>query len=332
MSQIGPLELSFDADEGIDFVVCRICGDHRRVISGRHLSKHDTDREAYMAEYHLTPDELIAKAFRMNQSSRPDYCANGKRDWIAALKRFHKQKGKVFAKYLQYHCPHLYRQGVWIFGDWDNALRAAGFEPKENRMRTVWEKDTIIQEIRAMRDQNLPLYASHVMKNHPDLFSGALRRLQSWTKALVAAGINKKQASPTGHKSRPGILRTLRDALDNGSKDDIPQALRLQAAYYFGSLQNALKAMRTDQGLLRGWSRQKIISVLSRMHRSNKIPAYGKVRRDFPALLSAAEAYFGSWGKALYAAGIDPNLYFVRRKWRGPRLRDSIVGVATDKK
>jgi hypothetical protein len=25
-----------------------ICGDHRRVISGRHLSKHDTDRETYM--------------------------------------------------------------------------------------------------------------------------------------------------------------------------------------------------------------------------------------------------------------------------------------------
>jgi hypothetical protein len=34
--------------EGIDFVRCRICGDHRRVISGRHLSKHDTDRETYM--------------------------------------------------------------------------------------------------------------------------------------------------------------------------------------------------------------------------------------------------------------------------------------------
>jgi len=33
------------------------------------------------------------------------------------------------------------------------------------------------------------------------------------------------------------------------------------------------------------------------------------------ALVSAAEAYFGRWGKALYAAGIDPNEYFVRRAW-----------------
>ena len=73
-----------DGDEGIDFVRCRICGDHRRVISGRHLSKHNTDRETYMEEYDLSPDELIAKAFRMIRSSHPDFRANGKSEWIAA--------------------------------------------------------------------------------------------------------------------------------------------------------------------------------------------------------------------------------------------------------
>jgi hypothetical protein len=47
--------------EGVDFVTCRICGDRRRVISRRHLSKHDTDRLTYMEEYELSPDRLIAK-------------------------------------------------------------------------------------------------------------------------------------------------------------------------------------------------------------------------------------------------------------------------------
>jgi hypothetical protein len=51
--------------DGVDFVRCRICGDRRRVISGRHLSKHGTDREEYMQEYGLSPDELIAKDFRI---------------------------------------------------------------------------------------------------------------------------------------------------------------------------------------------------------------------------------------------------------------------------
>jgi hypothetical protein len=56
--------------EGVDFVCCRICGDRRRVISGRHLLKHDTDRETYIEKYDLSPDELIAKDFRKIRSSR----------------------------------------------------------------------------------------------------------------------------------------------------------------------------------------------------------------------------------------------------------------------
>src|SRR5215831_5018745 len=86
----GSSYLILGGDEGIDFVRCRICGDHRRVISGRHLSKHGTDRETYMAEYHLTPDELIAKVFRRIQSSRPGFCPHGKSDWIDAVKKLHK--------------------------------------------------------------------------------------------------------------------------------------------------------------------------------------------------------------------------------------------------
>ena len=131
------------------------------------------------------------------------------------------------------------------------------------RLRTFWDQDRIIKEIDNMRDKNLPLYANYVMKNHPNLFCGALRHFHSWNRALVAAGINKKQASTSIYKSRPDILRALRDVLENGSKDDVPEVLRLQAAHYFGSLRKALKAMKTDQRLLRGWSKLKIISVLS---------------------------------------------------------------------
>jgi hypothetical protein len=67
---------------------------------------------------------------------------------------------------------------------------------------------------------------------------------------------------------------------------------------------------------LHGWSKPKILKILSRMHRTKVGLAYAKVRREFPALVSAAEAYFGSWGEALYAAGVDPNLYFVHHRWR----------------
>jgi hypothetical protein len=83
-------------------------------------------------------------------------------------------------------------------------------------------------------------------------------------------------------------------------------------------LRDAKIALKTDAKLLNGWSQRKIITVLAHMHRSKEKLNYG--RREFPALVSAAEAYFGSWGKALYAAGIDPSIYFVRQKWRRQKL------------
>jgi hypothetical protein len=86
-----------------------------------------------MQEYNLSPDELIAKAFRIIQSSRRGYYPNGKSECIAAVKNVHKRDGNVFAGYLQDKYAHLYEQGIWIFGDWDKALRAAGFEPDKMR-------------------------------------------------------------------------------------------------------------------------------------------------------------------------------------------------------
>jgi hypothetical protein len=155
-----------------------------------------------------------------------------------------------------------------------------------------------------------------VMKNHPNLFSGALRQYGSWNKALVAAGITNKEIP---RKTRLGLLRELRDAVE--SRSEISRELRSEIEYYFGSLRSASAALKTNPKLLSGWSKRKIISVIAQMHRSNEKLNYGTGRRDFPALVSAAEAYFGSWGKALYAAGIDPNLYFVHHPWREPRAQ-----------
>ncbi len=49
--------------EGLDFVRCSVFADHLRVISGRRLSKHEIDRETYMVECRLSPDQPIAKTF-----------------------------------------------------------------------------------------------------------------------------------------------------------------------------------------------------------------------------------------------------------------------------
>jgi hypothetical protein len=115
--------------------------------------------------------------------------------------------------------------------------------------------------------------------------------------------------------------------MEGDSKSEIPDPLKLAAEHYFGSVRKALAALNKDRRLSRGWSKPKIIATLSRMHRSRKPLTYTAARRNIPALASAAEAYFGSWGKALHAAGIDPEMCGGHRKnRRGDPDQKQLVG------
>jgi hypothetical protein len=183
------------------------------------------------------PYDLIAKDFRIIQSSRLSYYPNGKSEWIAAVKKVYEKDGNVFAGYLQDDYAHLCEQGIWIFGDWDKALHAAGFDPEKMRERGVWDEEKIIDTICAMHKRHLPLYAAYVMDNHGKLFSAALRQFGSWAKALVAAGITENPRTKKLYKGRASLLNALSHALERQTVENVPQALKLEAAHYFGSLE-----------------------------------------------------------------------------------------------
>jgi len=173
---------------------------------------------------------------------------------------------------LQQKHPYLYHQGTWLFGDWDKALRAAGFDLERGRRRRFWDKEKIIKGLQRMRKQNLPLYPKYVMKNHQNLFHGALRQCGSWNKALIVAGI-----TVIPRRTRLGLLRELRDAVE--SKSEISRELRSEIEYYFGSLRDAKIALKTDAKLLSGWSTRKIVTVVAQRHRSQEKLDYATGRR-----------------------------------------------------
>lgn len=66
-----------------------------------------------MQEYDLSPDELIAKAFRIIQSSHPGYYPRAKKGWIAAMQKVYENDGKVFASYLQEQYPLPNSRHTW---------------------------------------------------------------------------------------------------------------------------------------------------------------------------------------------------------------------------
>jgi hypothetical protein len=254
--QLSRRNRGFNRGEGFDFVRCRICGDHRRVMSGRHLSKHGTDREEYMGEYGLSPDELIAKDFRRIRSSRRGFYPYGKKDWIVAIKKVYKHDGNIFAGHLQAKHAYLYNQGVWIFGDWDTALRAAGFDPEQMRLHQFWDREKVIKEMRSLRNRNQPLNARYVIRNYPSLFEAGRRHYGTWNKALRTVGITSTLMlkNSTGRRN---LLKTLRNALGKDSQAAISKFSKLQVALYFGSLQSAKIALETDTKVLTGKRRKR---------------------------------------------------------------------------
>jgi hypothetical protein len=78
------------------------------------------------------------------------------------------------------------------------------------------------------------------------------------------------------------VLKALSDFPESRSKKDVPRLLRSQAEHYFGSLPKAMIALKKDRRLSRGWSKSKIITLLSRMHRSKRPLAYATARRNVP--------------------------------------------------
>jgi hypothetical protein len=107
---------------------------------------------------------------------------------------------------------------------------------------------------------------------------------------LVAAGVTRKPRTRKLYKGRLSLLNALSDVLEWHTVENMPQALKLEAAHYFGSLKRAVTALRKQRNRLPGWNRRKITAVLSRLHRSKESLAYARARRDVPGLVSAAES------------------------------------------
>jgi hypothetical protein len=180
------------------------------------------------------------------------------------MKTVHKKHGNCYAGFLQKHYPNLYIEGLWFCGNWDAALLVMGFTPERMRLRTYWETQRVVSQICLLRKKGVPLYPAYVLKHYAALFSAALRIFGSWPNALIAAGIEVPE-SP--HDGRRGVLRALRDALEQHSEDDLSHKLKLHAAYCFGSLQKAKAALKTDRRLSAGWSKVKIVAAIRKMHR-----------------------------------------------------------------
>lgn len=108
---------------------------------------------------------------------------------IADLKQMHSDDAELNSGAVQKEDPGLHAAAVRHFGTYDQALKAAGINPKRVRRRRSWTKEEVLKELRARKRGRLLMSDTMVRKEAPALYGAALRLFGTFTAARSSAGI-----------------------------------------------------------------------------------------------------------------------------------------------
>ncbi|MGE5552810.1 MAG: homing endonuclease associated repeat-containing protein [Betaproteobacteria bacterium] len=199
-----------------------------------------------------------------------------------------------------------------LYGSWNAALAAAGFDPEEikrearsagqaNRVPPdTWTPEAIIDGIRAAASAGEDLSAHRMQQRHASLVATAQRLFGGWDNALRAAGYAPDLVRRARAWTDQQIIERIRQLAADGADLSDNSAHAWDGGFYatarerFGSWPAALKAAGVDETEARRtvrWSRNRIIEAIR------------AGRRD-AALRSIARDHFPSWSEALRAAGV----------------------------
>lgn len=218
------------------------------------------------------------------------------------------------------------------FGSWRRAIEAAGLDYSTiKRAEQVWSRERIARAIRRAHDAGEDLLSSEFKSRNKKLYSAACARRYygSWRRAIEAAGLDYERIRGEHFWSRERIIARIRELHAEGYRLQWSVVNHEHASLYraarrrenFGSWRSALAASGVDTGtapVTQQWTRRRIIEEIRRMYREGQGLSQRAVMKSNGALLAASKSprYFGTWRRAVEAAGID---YDAVRQPRGRR-------------
>lgn len=230
----------------------------------------------------------------------------------------------------------LYQAGARVFGSWRNAVMAAGIPPRRARASDDWRPSRILTTIRSLSRRRRALRPADLDRRYVHLVTAARRHFGSWAKAAVAAGVDPAKLKRTPSWTRERIIEAiLKRALNNEplkSRTVRPRSLADAGTRVFGSWRSALLAAGVDltrqtvactciaddkpmqQVLVRGGPRRsdvggQVLQAIQARLREHRMLNATSVLEDDSHLYWAAKGCYGSWRRALLAAGLNPDKF-----------------------
>lgn len=187
--------------------------------------------------------------------------------------------------------------------------------------KPIETKAQIIDAIKRLQRTGKPLNYSGIRKLDPRLLIKAREKFGNWRKAVEAAGFDYDKVSLIHRWSKREIIEKLKQLYRQRAFPDISTLSRKNHKLYeaccrhFGSGVAALEAAGIDYEELLNehpyrWTRAQIVAEFKRRYNEGKTLRRSEILRKEPKLHRFCYAVlhqFGSWNKALRAAGLNPD-------------------------
>jgi hypothetical protein len=209
--------------------------------------------------------------------------------------------------------------------------------------RRKWSRERIIEDITRLQGEGYSLSTRSMAELG---FSGMVTTsykpeyFGSWRNAIVAAGFDPKEVCRRKRKwTAERILQRIQELHKQG-EDLSHSAAKRNHQYlvvvainsrFFGSWREAVEAAGIDYEDVSKheyWSRERISERIRELHAVGDSLSHEDAKRNHGALVSAASSprYFGSWGGAIRASGLDYDLIRKINRWN----RDKIIKAILD--
>jgi hypothetical protein len=232
----------------------------------------------------------------------------------------------------------LYQAGARVFGSWRNAIQAAGLPPERGNCGEKWPPARILTIIRNLERCHHPLNVKQLEHRYGSMLSAARRLFGSWSKAVLAAGVDPTKLQRVVPWTRERVIediltRALRDE-SLAARSMQPRSLVAAGQRFFGSWSAALEVAGLDPKATtfrttapptrapartpatgtepthrpaQSWTREAVIAAIQTRLRQQKPMNASALYRDDAALYLAARRCFSNWRNALIAAGLSPD-------------------------
>lgn len=258
---------------------------------------------------------------------------------VSAIKELHEQGESLDSTSVRKRRALVWA-AVKYHGSWRKAVEAAGIDyasiSRINPNRHVWSKEIIVQMIQNLQKQGLPVNSSYVQEEQPLLYGAACKYFGGWPQAIEATGLSYDEIRLVTFRSwsKEAVADAVIDRVKNGlsisgavvTVDD--RSLYRAANRYFGRRGWAKARMLagfppTDPDPRIIWDKQSVREEILRLHEEGVSLNCGALSvSGNRTVYSAGRKVFGSWPKAIAAAGLD---YSEIRKNHAPWTKEEVI-------